>query len=63
MSASHWEEFHRRWGRVKAPLRPNREIVAAFEAAVAGHTGRVLLLGVTQELADLGRELIALDRS
>jgi SAM-dependent methyltransferase len=63
MTASHWEEFHRRWGRVKAPLRPNAEIVAAFEAAVAGHNARVLLLGVTQELADLGRELVAVDRS
>jgi len=63
MTASHWEEFHRRWGRVKAPLRPNAEIVAAFEAAVAGHSGRVLLLGVTQELADIGRELVAVDRS
>lgn len=63
MTVSHWEEFHRRWGRVKAPLRPNAEIVAAFEAAVSGHSGRVLLLGVTQELADIGRELVAVDRS
>jgi SAM-dependent methyltransferase len=63
MTASHWDEFHRRWSRVKAPLRPNAEIVAAFEAAVAGHNGRVLLLGVTQELADIGRELVAVDSS
>jgi SAM-dependent methyltransferase len=63
MSVSHWEEFHRRWGRVRAPLRPNAEIVGAFEAAVSGHNGRVLLLGVTQELADMGRELVAVDRS
>lgn len=63
MTASHWEDFHRRWGRIKAPLRPNAEIVAAFAAAINGHAGRVLLLGVTQELADLGRELIAVDRS
>ncbi len=63
MTASHWEEFHRRWARIKAPLRPNREIVAAFEAALSGFNSRVLLLGVTQELVDLGRELVAVDRS
>ncbi len=63
MTASHWNDFHRRWARIKAPLRPNAEIVAVFEAALAGHASRVLLLGVTQELADLGRELVAVDRS
>ena len=63
MSSSHWNEFHRRWGRVKAPLRPNAEIVDAFKAALAGRTGRVLLLGVTQELADIGDELVAVDLS
>jgi SAM-dependent methyltransferase len=63
VTASHWEQFHRRWARIKAPLRPNAEIVAAFEAALAGHSGRVLLLGVTPELADLGRELVAVDRN
>ena len=63
MTTSHWNEFHRRWARIKAPLRPNAEIVAAFEAALAGNTARILLLGVTQELAGLGRELVAVDRS
>ena len=63
MAASHWEEFHRRWARIKPPLRPNAEIVAAFDAALTGHANRVLLLGVTRELADLGHELIAVDRS
>ena len=63
MTTSHWNEFHRRWARIKAPLRPNAEIVEAFETALAGHTSRVLLLGVTQELADLGNELVAVDRS
>ena len=63
MTTSHWNEFHRRWARIKAPLRPNAEIVAAFEAALAGHRSRVLLLGVTQELVDLGAELVAVDSS
>ena len=63
MTASHWEEFHHRWARIRPPLRPNAEIVAAFNAALTGHAARVLLLGVTRELADLGRELIAVDRS
>jgi SAM-dependent methyltransferase len=63
VTASHWEQFHRRWARIKPPLRPNAEIVAAFRAAIAGHAERVLLLGVTRELADLGANLVAVDHS
>ncbi len=35
----------------------------AFEQIVAGHDARVLLLGVTPELAGIGLELSAIDRS
>lgn len=60
---SHWNEYHRRWSRLTAPLRPDGDIVRGFEDCVASHDARVLLLGVTQELAPIGRTLSAIDRS
>jgi SAM-dependent methyltransferase len=61
--SSHWNEYHRRWSRLSAPLRPDADIVRQFENVVEGHEARVLLLGVTQELAHIGRSLSAIDRS
>lgn len=55
--------FHRRWTRLKPPLRPDDQIVAAYRHAIEGHDHRVLLLGVTTELADLGQTTIAVDQS
>jgi SAM-dependent methyltransferase len=60
---SHWNDYHRLWSRLSAPLRPDADVVAGFEAIVAGHADRVLLLGVTQELAHIGRSLSAVDLS
>lgn len=58
-----WTTFHRRWARLRPPLRPNAEVVRAIGEAIAGRAARVLLLGVTPELADLGDETVALDAS
>ncbi|MHB8528955.1 MAG: class I SAM-dependent methyltransferase [Caulobacteraceae bacterium] len=44
-------------------MRPDRDVVAAIRAAVDGADRRVLQLGVTPELAGVGKQLIALDRS
>ena len=55
--------FHRRWMRLKPPLRPNEEIVSAYRRAIEGHDKRVLLLGVTAALADIGETLLAIDRN
>lgn len=60
---SHWNEYHRRWSRLTAPLRPDADIVRGFESIVEGHDDRVLLLGVTPELAPIGKDLSAIDRS
>jgi SAM-dependent methyltransferase len=60
---SHWNEYHRRWSRLSAPLRPDADIVRGFENILAGRDGRVLLLGVTPELAHIGKRLSAIDRS
>jgi hypothetical protein len=55
--------FHRRWTRLKPPLRPDAQIVSAYRRAIDKHDERVLLLGVTAELADLGDTLVAVDQS
>jgi hypothetical protein len=55
--------FHRRWTRLKPPLRPDEQIVSAYRQAIEGHDKRVLLLGVTAELADLGETVVAVDQS
>ena len=44
------------------PLRPPPAVAAAVGAQIAGCDDRVLLLGVTPELAALGRRLVAVDR-
>lgn len=63
MAVSHWKEFHQRWSRLGPPLRPNAEVVEAIRSLLANRMRRVLLLGVTPELADLGTEVIAVDRN
>jgi SAM-dependent methyltransferase len=60
---SHWNDYHRRWSRLSAPLRPDADIVRGFEDILRGHDARVLLLGVTPELAHIGKRLSAIDRS
>jgi SAM-dependent methyltransferase len=62
-ASSAWDQFHRRWARLKPPLRPNADVVAALAAAIAGHETDVLLLGVTPELADIGCATTAADHS
>ncbi len=63
MPESHWNDYHRRWARIGPPLRPDADVVATFATAIEGHDDRVLLLGVTQELADLGKDLTAIDKN
>jgi SAM-dependent methyltransferase len=63
LSASHWSVYHRHWERLEPPLRVNPEIVAGYTAVIGASTDRVLLQGVTPELADVGASLVAVDRS
>lgn len=51
------------WARLRAPLRPNSEVVESIRHALGEHALTTLLLGVTPELADIGRDLTAVDRS
>ncbi len=63
LSNSHWVDFHRRWAQLRPPLRPNLAVVEGFRQAIAGHAARVLLLGVTPELTELGTTLVGVDQS
>src|SRR5688572_18930152 len=56
---NHWEAYHRHWALLGPPLRPPAEAVEAVwrEAGCLG--ANVLLLGVTPELAGLGKTLRA----
>lgn len=61
--SEHWETYSRRWHKLAPPLRPSEGAVAVYRRAIAGVGGRVLLYGVTPELAGLGQELVAIDGS
>jgi len=58
-----WSAFHARWSRLRAPLRPNADTVAATARQIADRDDHVLMLGVTADLAHLGRRMTAVDWS
>ena len=63
MAAQEWRNFAGVFGRLRAPLRPTPEDVEISRRAIAGNDRRVLLLGVTPELSELGQELVGIDNS
>ncbi|AZO08525.1 MULTISPECIES: methyltransferase domain-containing protein [unclassified Mesorhizobium] len=60
---THWDNYHRHWNSLEAPLRPTPETVGIFERELDPGEADVLLLGVTPELAGLGRTMLAVDGS
>lgn len=60
-AARGWESFHRRLDALRLPQRPDARVAARLAKLIARHDERVLLLGITRELAGLGRELTAVD--
>ncbi len=60
---SHWNSIPHHWARLGPPLCPPPEAVEAIRDQIASATGKVLLLGVTPELADIGTDLTAVDRN
>ena len=60
---NHWEHYHRHWNLLNAPLRPPAETVGIIEREAATADADVLLLGVTPELAGLGKTMRAVDSS
>ena len=60
---NHWEAYHRHWALLGPPLRPPAEAVEAVGREAGCPGANVLLLGVTPELAGLGKTLRAVDSS
>jgi SAM-dependent methyltransferase len=58
-----WTTFHVRWSRMGPPQRPDAAVCGAMRASLEGHRARVLLLGVTPELASIGVQTVAVDWS
>jgi SAM-dependent methyltransferase len=58
----HFGALYRLTARLGPPLRPNEEVIAAYRRLIAGHAARVLLLGITRGLADVGAEVDAVDK-
>lgn len=58
----HWTEYQAKWDRVKPPLRPTPQVVAAMKLSLEDFNP-VLLLGVTAELAKVAEDVTAVDRS
>jgi hypothetical protein len=58
-----WRDFHRRIEALGLPQRPDARVAARFAQLIEGRDARVLMLGVTRELAELGEELTAVDWS
>jgi len=61
-TTSHWDAVRRHWDLLGPPLRPPPEAVAAYRRAL-GWSDEIVMLGVTPELATIGRKLTALDQS
>ncbi len=59
--ANHWARYHQHWQRLRPPLRPSAEVVAAITELSQGRSP-CALLGVTPELAGLAGDWTALDR-
>lgn len=54
-------DFHRRWPTLKPPLRPPASVALHIADLLAPCSDPLLLLGVTPELADIGRAIVAMD--
>lgn len=58
-----WDRVCRLWAQVGPPLRPDREVVAAFSRLVRDRESATLQFGVTPELSGLCAPLLAIDGS
>jgi SAM-dependent methyltransferase len=61
--SAHWSSFQRAFFRMRPPLRPDADVVAAFRSLTRDCSEPMLLLGVTPELVDLSPNLTAIDRT
>lgn len=62
MSKTHWAERSQHWGKIGPPLIPNQEVIDAFTQLVPP-TSRILMLGVTPQIANAYDNVTAVDFS
>ncbi|QKD03365.1 class I SAM-dependent methyltransferase [Mesorhizobium loti] len=56
-----WANLFRTWDLIKAPLRPPADVVDVMKRLIDTDRAEMALLGVTPELARLGKSLVAID--
>ncbi len=61
--SNHWEKNPRHWSRIEPPLRPDEAVTRAIVQLAGGAKAKVLLLGVTSELANAFQSVQAIDKS
>ncbi|MGX5804703.1 methyltransferase domain-containing protein [Bradyrhizobium sp. Arg314] len=59
----HWNAIRKHWRLLGSPLRPPPEVVEAYNRELDLARSRVVMLGVTPELAALGATMTAVDES
>ena len=62
MSNTHWAARSLHWGSLGPPLLPNQEVVDAFTAVIPTDK-KILMLGVTPQIANAYRNVTAIDSS
>lgn len=61
--SNHWEKNPKHWSRIEPPLRPDETVTRTIQQKAGGADARVLLLGVTSELANAFDAVQAIDKS
>jgi hypothetical protein len=62
MTTSHWAQRSQHWNRSVPPLRYDSVALETLKELVGDRTNRIVLLGVTRELAEAFPNILAIDR-
>jgi ubiquinone/menaquinone biosynthesis C-methylase UbiE len=62
MKKTHWADRSQHWGKIGPPLQPNQEVIDAFTALIPADK-KILMLGVTPQIANAYQNVTAIDFS
>lgn len=62
-AADGWRTFHVRYPKLGLPQVPDEALGARFAEQIEGHRARVLVLGITRVLLDIGHDTTVVDSS
>lgn len=62
MLKTHWAERAKHWGKIGPPLQPNQEVIDCFTSLIPADR-RILMLGVTPQVANAYNNVTAVDFS